>query len=253
MAKRDKKEKKKRENGEESDSRLATVIFTLLTILIWLIVFGVLIKLDVGGFGSKVLRPLLKDVPGVNLILPEASDEEIIEENDHVYTNLAEADAYIKELEARLALYEESGNADQETISELNSEIERLQAFEAEQKAFQEEKEAYYQEVVLGNGTEMMTSFKEWYENMDPATAEVIYRQVLEQLQLDEKTKEYASIYSSMDAADAALIFQEMTGDLDTVVKILNNMDVKKRGAILSAIAQNDATFAAKITQLLAP
>lgn len=253
MAKREKKEKKKRENGEESDSRLATVIFTLLTILIWLIVFGVLIKLDVGGFGSGVLRPLLKDVPIVNLILPEASDEEIIEENNNAYTNLAEADAYIKELEARLALYEESSNTSQETISELSSELERLRAFESEQKAFQEEKEKYYQEVVLGNGDEMMTSFKEWYENMDSATAEIIYRQVLEQQQLDERTQEYASIYSSMDAADAALIFQEMTGDLDTVVKILNNMDVKKRGAILSAIAQNDATFAAKITQLLAP
>ena len=98
-----------------------------------------------------------------------------------------------------------------------------------------------------------MQSFQQWYENMDPATAEVIYRQVLEQLQLDKRTEEYASIYSSMDAADVALIFQEMTGDLDTVAKILNNMDVKKRGAIMSALAQNDATFAAKITQLLAP
>lgn len=253
MAKKDKKEKKLKENGEESDSRIATVIFTLLTILIWLAVFGVLIKLDVGGFGSKVLRPVLKDVPVVNLILPKASDEEIIEESNHAYTNLAEAAEYIRELEARLAEYEQLGILDAEKISELNSEIERLKSFEAEQKAFQEEKEAYYQEVVLGNGTEMMQSFKEWYENMDKATADVIYRQVLEQMQLDELTEEYASIYSSMDAADVALIFQEMTGDLDTVVMILNNMEPKKRGAILSAIAQNDATFAAKLTQLLAP
>lgn len=253
MAKKDKKEKKLQENGEESDSRIATVIFTLLTILIWLAVFGVLIKLDVGGFGSKVLRPLLKDVPVVNLILPEASDEEIIEESNHAYSNLAEAAEYIKELEAKLAEYEQLGISDAEKISELNSEIERLKSFEAEQKAFQEEKEAYYQEVVLGNGTDVMKSFKEWYEKMDSATAEVIYRQVLEQIQLDERTQEYASIYSTMDAADVALIFQEMTGDLDTVVKILNNMEPKKRGAILSAIAQDDATFAAKLTQLLAP
>jgi len=70
MAKKDKKNKRLKENGEESDSKIATVIFTLLTILIWLAVFAALIKLDVGGFGSTVLRPLLKDVPGVNLILP---------------------------------------------------------------------------------------------------------------------------------------------------------------------------------------
>lgn len=253
MAKRDRKERRKNENGEESDSRLATVIFTLLTILIWLVVFGVLIKLDVGGFGSKVLRPLLKDVPVISLILPEASDDEIIEEHNEAFTNLAEASAYIKELEAKLAAYEAEETADKETIGELNSELERLKSFEAEQKAFQEEKEKYYQEVVLGNGDEMMTSFKEWYEKMDSATAEVIYRQVMEKYQLNEMTKDYASIYSSMEPEDVALIFQEMTGDLDTVVNILNNMDAKKRGAILSAIAQNDATFAAKITQLLAP
>lgn len=253
MAKKDRKEKNLNENGEEKDSKVATVIFTILTILIWLVVFGVMIKLDVGDFGTKVLRPLLKDVPVVNLILPEASDDEIITENNHAYTTLAEADAYIKELEAKIEAYELAGIADDETISELSSELERLKTFEAEQKAFQEEKEAYYQEVVLGNGTDVMKNFEQWYENMDEATAEVIYRQVLEQLQLDEKTQEYASIYSSMEPEDVALIFQEMTGDLDTVVKILNNMDAKKRGAILSAIAQNDAIFAAKITQLLAP
>ena len=212
-----------------------------------------LIKLDVGGFGSKVLRPLLKDVPGVSLILPPASDEEIITDNNHAYTNLAEADAYIKELEAKLAAYEEAGNANLETIVELNSEIERLKSFEADQKAFQEEKEQYYQEVVLGNGQEMMDSFEQWYKNMDPSTAELIYQQLLEQKQIDENRQEFASIYSSMNAEDVALIIQEMTGDLDTVVMILNNMDVKKRGAILSALAQSDPTFAAKLTQLMAP
>lgn len=253
MAKKDKKEKKLNENGEEKDSKLATVIFTVLTILIWLVVFGVLIKLDVGGFGTKVLRPLLKDVPVVNLILPEASDEEIIADNNYAYTTLAEADAYIKELETKLEAYELAGIADAEKIGELSSELERLKSFEADQKAFQEEKEAYYQEVVLGNGTDVMNNFKQWYEKMDSATAEVIYRQVLEQLQLDERTKEYASIYSSMAAEDVALIFIEMTGDLDTIAKILNNMDAKKQGAILSAVAQKDAVFAAKLTQLLAP
>lgn len=253
MAKKKRKDNKLNENGEEKDSRLATVIFTVLTILIWLVVFGVLIKLDVGGFGTKVLRPLLKDVPIVNLILPEASDDEIAAESNYAYTTLAEADAYIRELEARLAAYEQAGATDAETISGMKSELERLKSFEAEQKAFQQEKEAYYQEVVLGNGTDVMKNFKQWYEKMDAATAEVIYRQVLEQLQLDEKTQEFASVYSSMDAADVALIFLEMTGDLDTVAKILNNMDTRKRGAILSAIAQKDAVFAAKLTQLLAP
>lgn len=253
MAKREKKEKKLKENGEESDSKVTTILFTVLTILIWLVIFGVLIKLDVGGFGSKILRPVLKDVPVVNLILPPPSNEEVLEENNYKFKTLAEAIEYIKQLEQELAGYQESGNNDAAAIEELQSEIERLKGFEESQKAFEEEKQKYYEDVVLGNGTETMQSFKTYYESIDPATAEVIYQQVLEQLHQDEKMKEYAETYSTIDAASAALIFQEMTGDIDTVVSILENMDTRKRGAILSAIAENDAVFAAKLTQLLAP
>lgn len=253
MAKREKKEKKLKENGEESDNKITTVLFTLLTILIWLVIFGVLIKLDVGGFGSGVLRPILKDVPIVNLILPPASVDEIIEENNYKYTNLAEATEYIKELEEELSAYQQTGATDAETIAELQSELERLRAFEEEKKAFEAERQKYYEEVVLGNGTETMQSFKTYYESIDPATAEIIYQQVLEQLQQDERVKEYVATFSGMDAASVAVIFQEMTGDLDTVVNILRNMDTRKRGAILSALAEKDATYAAKITQLLAP
>ena len=32
------------------------------------------VKLDIGGFGSSVLRPILKDVPVVNTILPEPTE-----------------------------------------------------------------------------------------------------------------------------------------------------------------------------------
>ena len=59
---------------EKSGSKVVTVIIALLIVFIWLAVFALLIKLDVGGFGSGILRPLLKDVLIVNLILPEATD-----------------------------------------------------------------------------------------------------------------------------------------------------------------------------------
>ena len=50
----------------------ATIVITLLIILIWLIIMGLLIKLDVGGFGSDILAPIIKDVPYLNLILPDS-------------------------------------------------------------------------------------------------------------------------------------------------------------------------------------
>ena len=256
MPKKPKNQKKGRdvvESEEKSDNKLITIIFAILTILVWLAIFCVMVKLDVNGFGSKVMRPIFKDVPIINLILPGPSDEELVTEENLPYQNLSEALDYIKELELQIQGYQEENVGQETQISELQAAVERLQQFEQNQQAFQEEKDRYYQEVVLGNNTEMMQSFREWYENMDPETAERIYNLVIErfeQLKLDE---EYVQTFEEMDAVRAAAIFVEMSGDLDTVVKTLRSLNADTRSAILCAIASNDALFAAKLTQLLAP
>lgn len=53
---------------EKGGSRVVTVLIALAIVAIWLIIFACLIKFDVGGIGSKVLYPALKDVPVVNRI-----------------------------------------------------------------------------------------------------------------------------------------------------------------------------------------
>jgi hypothetical protein len=84
MALLKKKEKTKVDNvnaedsGEGIGSKILLAFITLLIIVIWLGIIVLLIKLDVGGFGSTVLRPMIKDVPYLNLILPE--EEEDVEE-----------------------------------------------------------------------------------------------------------------------------------------------------------------------------
>ena len=65
------------EYEEEGGSRLAVFFVTLVIIVIWLAILALLVKMDVGGFGSTVLQPLLKDVPYVNRILPDAEGEEV--------------------------------------------------------------------------------------------------------------------------------------------------------------------------------
>lgn len=68
-------------------------------ILIWLAVFAFLVKLDVGGIGSNVLYPVLKDVPVINKILPEASEEQQAQEGNYKYNTLKSANDRINELE----------------------------------------------------------------------------------------------------------------------------------------------------------
>jgi len=254
-----KKPKKQKDGNEEiesekkSGSKFLTILFAILTILVWLAIFCVMVKLDVNGFGSKVMRPIFKDVPIINLILPGPSDDDLIEEENLSYRNLSEALDYIKELELQIQGYQEENVEQESQIADLQSNVERLEEFERNQLAFQQEKEEYYQEVVLGNGSGMMESFQQWYENMDPETAERIYSQVVDRYQQLKLDEEYVSTFGEMEADQAAAIFLEMSGDIDTVVKILRSLNTDNRSAILSAIADNDAVYAAKLTQLLAP
>lgn len=238
---------------EKSDNKFLTVFFTLLIIVIWLAIFAVLVKIDVGGFGSTVLRPIFKDVPIINQILPKATDQEILEGNNYPYKNLAEAIEYIKELELELQTYQLVENLDASSIAELQAEVERLKIFEENQIMFEDDKARFYDEVVFNENAPEIEEYQTWYESINPAQAELLYRQVVEQITYTEATNNYASTYGSMKPAQASQIFQEMTGDLDTVALILNTLSVDQRGAILGAMAAADPTLAAKITQLLVP
>ena len=63
--------------GQEKGSKVMGFLVAIIIIAIWLAIFAILIKMDVGGIGS-MLRPYLKNVPGISMILPDATDEEVI-------------------------------------------------------------------------------------------------------------------------------------------------------------------------------
>ena len=88
------------ENTEEEEggsSKLAVALVTLVIIIVWLAILALLIKWDVGGFGSTVMRPLLKDIPYVNRILPDSEDD-LSTEEDYPYKNMDEAVACLKQV-----------------------------------------------------------------------------------------------------------------------------------------------------------
>lgn len=236
---------------EEKDNKLLSAIIVFLIILIWLGIFVVLIKLDVGGFGSEVLAPVLRDVPGINKILPEASEGELAEELP--YKSIAEAAEYIKELEQELASYQSADNTKDTQIADLQTEVERLRQFEQRQKEFEEEKAKYYEEVVFGDKAIDPEYYKTYYESIAPENAELLYKRAIANYVQSEQLKELAKYYSSMDPAKAAQIFVEMTGDLDIVVSLLKSMNANQSGEILSALSDLDAVLAAKLTKLLMP
>ena len=116
MAKKDKIENL--DKGERAGGKILTVLIIFLIVLIWLAILALLIKFDVGGIGNEVLRPVLKDIPVINRILPDVSEEQEAYENAYPYKNLGEAVEYIKKLEEQVDKYREE-NSDYATVSSL--------------------------------------------------------------------------------------------------------------------------------------
>lgn len=239
-----------KDKEEKAGSKLLSVVIIFLIVVVWLAAMIILIKLDVGHFGSQVLRPVLKDVPVLNLILPPASDDEALTETNLPYRTLAEALERIQELDALNAENETIIQDLREQVQEKNNEIARLQVFEADQEAFKQLKDEFYNEVVYGNSAPGADTYREWYESIDAEAAEEIYRQVIASDADSEDLKQIANAYAEMDAKAAAEILQTMPGDLDTVAKILDNMSSSDKAEILEEM---DPNFAANITKKLMP
>ncbi len=253
-AKKRAKEIAKKEDAlidEDEPSSIGTIIATLTIVVVWLAVIVVIIKLDVGGFGSKVLTPVLKDVPVINKILPVDHSTETTDPDSYGgYTNLREAVDYIKELELQLDRAQTKINTQELEITDLKANVLRLQEFEKKQVEFQRIKTEFFEEVVYAEKGPGAEEYKKFYEAMDPTTAEFIYRQVVVQLEESKEIQDYAATYARMKPKQAAGIFESMTDDLSLVARILRTMSAEDRGAILGVM---DSEVAAKVTKLLDP
>jgi len=240
---------------DEDDEKNSGSVFvvTFVIVLIWIAILCLVVKLDFGGFGSSVLTPLLKDVPVVNKILPENTDVVVNEsevESYGGYSNLREAVDYIKELELELERAQSAGTASTEEITKLKAEVERLKTFEESQVEFQRIKTEFYEEVVYAENGPGIEEYRKFFEEMDPAVAEYLYKQVVQEIEESDEVKDYAKAYSAMKPKQAAAIFESMTDNLDLAARILSVMEAEDRGKILGVM---DAEIASKLTKIMDP
>ena len=252
-----KKEAKKNgttdEFEEESGGGKATVVFvTLMIIVIWIAILAVLIHFDVGGFGSTVMQPILKDVPYVNKILPKTEEEETKtkEDSKYPYKTVDEAVAYIKELEKELADAKESNSENDAYVADLEAQAAQWKEYKDNEQKFEEEKAKFYKEVVFSDQAPDINEYKKYYESIDPQNAENLYKQVVEQQEKDDDMSDYVKAYSQMKPKQAAAIFDTMTDNLELVAKILSAMKADARGDILGNMKTDTA---AKVTKLMEP
>ncbi len=246
------KEEKKPKDGEELEatadagdgagSKIVTMIIVLVIVAIWLAIFGLLVKLDVGGFGSGVLYPVLKDVPVLNKILPEPDKATT---DSTYYDNLADANARIKELEAQLTSTTSSDTVNSDEIEKLKKENQRLKKFEEAQEAFAKRQLDFDKNVVFNKNAPDVEEYKKYYESINPDNAEKIYKEVAKDYQYTQEIRDQADMYAKMEPAKAATALTELSADLTLVAKILDAMPTNKQALIMN---QMDDGVIAQIT-----
>lgn len=240
--------RRNRENGVDDSKKgggFLTVFIVMLIIIIWIAIFALLINLDVGGIGTT-LRPMLKDVPLVNKILPEVSDEELAWENDLAYKDIVEANQRIKELEILVDKKTIESEDKDDEITALTAQVNRLKEIEKKMAEFEDRVYAFDQKIVFGEHAPSIEEYIEWYETISPENAERIYEKAIQKEAYNATIQAKADYYEKMKASDAAEVFENMTADLEYVCKLLYCMKTQSVSKILSSM---DPLYAAKITR----
>jgi len=234
--------------GEDGGNGLVTFAATLLIVILWVAVVCVVVKMDVGGFGSSVLAPILKDVPVVNKILPSTAPAADTDNSEVYggYTSLEEGVAYIKQLELELEREQTASKAKDTEMEALKAEILRLQEFEERQVEFQRIKTEFYEEVANMDPDGLI----KYYESMDPTTMESILKQVAVQQQKSQEVEDYIETFTAMKPKAAAKMFEAMDDRLDLIAEILEGMSVEDRAAIMDVI---DTELGAKLVKMMRP
>lgn len=215
-------------------------------ILICAIIFGVCAKLDVGGFATNALAPIISDVPGIRNILPanlqeKSLDEIIAQDNINQQMQIASEEAKKAQAEAE-KMSEEAAIEASKAEAKAQQEAE-LKAQEKAQAAEEARVKAQEQAKVQAEEQAKAEADAQAKQEAEAKAAEAERKAQEDKAAQDEALADYVSTYANMKAQDAAAIFDNMMdGKSSTVVKILANMPADKRAAIMACMDLDNVT-----------
>ena len=238
-----------RDNSEDRENNIMKIVGGILVgLLVLAIALAALIKFDVGGLGTTVIGPVIKDVPVLNMILPEMP--EISEEDVEAYNfeTVEEAVEILKITEKMLMEKSEEAENIGEQLSDLTAEVERLRIFEANQVQFQEDK-AQFDELLATTPAAIV--YTEWFEKMYPENAVALYESMIGDVVFDETLKETVDIYQNMKPAQAAPVLESMSvTQMDQVAAIIKGVSPDQAAKIMGLM---EPRTAARITSYIYP
>jgi len=215
------------------------ILFFFLAALVSILVFNLF------NIRDRYIYPFLSGIPLVGGFIPITSEPE----NFGAMT-ADEMLARINKLDEQLFRANEEIRASAETIDRNNIEINRLKVFEEQQLRFKQEKADFDRLVAMADPQ----AYTDYYESIYPENAEILYPRAAAEASRASKINKYLSDITQMDEVSAAIVFQQLIGtDMDLVVSILQGLDSRKAGAILSELSDRDPRSAASVLKMMAP
>ncbi len=243
-----KPEKQAKKDDQDEHKKVNVGLISLVLAFLIIGVFIALVKLDVGGLGSRILGPSLKNVPVINMILPkmpEASEEAVASYN---FASIDEAVERLKATEILLKEKEKEAEKLNETIKQNKTEIDRLKIFETSQLQFAKDKEEFDRLVAQQADKE---AYMKYVEETYPESALKIYGELIKEKAINDEVEKIAKMFQEMKPKNAAAILEEtIAKDIDMAAEVLFKLDSAQSGAVLAAM---DPIIADKISRYMYP
>lgn len=265
MAEREKdKQAEQAPKPANSEDKSGSILHSILVVLLALFivaavtagVFYFAVKNNINGL-ADTLRPQIKDHPIFSIALPKEpepddpddpkylSEKEILEKYNEYRQKAKDLENKLLETNAEIEKLKGEAKLATDTKNELSKNQELIKIIKEEQDKLDKDKKALAELIAKGD----TDSFKEYFQKVDKATAETIYKQIITEQKIDEQKAALAKPFSVMEPKNAAKVLTELYAqDKNTLLNIFEGLKANQSALILE---QMDSKTAAEITKLL--
>lgn len=248
---------KNTDNEKQKKKGIGLLAFLFPILFSMLIIFGIwgyFIKTNKFNLGER-LRPQLKDIPIVRMVLPPPPDpedldslswDELVAKYKSKRTEVEKLQKQIETLNKVISDLQKYKNK-QEELDQQRAVLEQeKKALMAEKKRLQEDKLKFAEQVKNKDPQ----GFIGFFERMDKEIAQQIYEKVIREKQVNEEVKKFVNTFENMEPANAAKVLEQMgVGNIDLVANIMKLMKKQNAAEILNNM---DPVFAANLADRMA-
>jgi len=235
---------------------LAVILALVVVAMVFCGVFYIILKNNVYGLG-EAFRPIFQDNPVLRLALPplpkefdpdapeNLTDAEIRKKYAEYRQKVADLTAQLDEANKLISQYESDLNVLDETRAAIEANEKLLASIREEQEKLEQLKLEVAELIATGN----KEGFLEYYAQINPETAEAIYKELAREDINRQAKAELAKPYAAMDPARAARVLAELWArDQETALGVFEGLSNNAKAQILENM---EPSIAAEITKAL--